>query len=497
ITKQAPAEAISKAKKVLEEINGLNLSNDSSIKSLKDATQKIKDANEALKQAIEKLEAEKTEKLQKFNEAKKALEDLIKDEDAKEVGTNDAQKLLEDNNKINKNSSIDEITNATKALDEAKSKLDQKVKAKKQELMVSLKQKNEKLEALLNTENLDDLMVISKRPDDLNADQMKNKLEEARKLLQEAKDLSENSKITNINQKIQKIDEFVGKLDSWIKVMEEEKKPIAYRIKFRIENLKQIKANEFYSVFLNKFKKVLEKPIFNNPSWTKKLSDLKKADEDSDNLWKLCQLFSQYKNDTNLSSALQKKLAKEFEKILDKETIPSDSEITELENKLKNIVEEDPTTVFSNLKNETKNTKELIENLVPQSVKEELDGFKKLQSWINNALKLIEEGYNSALQKEDLDALKVETSKIKNLNELIKLFYIYWKQFNKLSSSGRYTEEQVFKTGIKDAKEAINALGQINLNQDLGNDKLMKEKIKDIEEKLATAQSLTESHFKR
>ncbi|WP_153986957.1 hypothetical protein [Metamycoplasma hominis] len=67
---QAPDEAISDAKKVLEEINGLSLSNDSSIKSLKDATQKIKDANEALKQAIEKLEAEKTEKLQKFNEVK-------------------------------------------------------------------------------------------------------------------------------------------------------------------------------------------------------------------------------------------------------------------------------------------------------------------------------------------------------------------------------------------------------------------------------------------
>lgn len=96
-----------------------------------------------------------------------------------------------------------------------------------------------------------------------------------------------------------------------------------------------------------------------------------------------------------------------------------------------------------------------------------------------------------------MDALKVETSKIKNLNELIKLFYSYWKQFNKLSSSGRYTPEQVFRKGIKDAKEAINALGQINLNQDLGNDKLMKEKINDIEEKLATAQSLTEDTFKK
>ncbi|MGC7156124.1 hypothetical protein ACP0BU_02435 [Metamycoplasma hominis] len=495
ITKQAPAEEISKAKKVLEEINNLSLNNDSPIKSLKDATQKINAANEALKQAIEKLEAEKTEKLQKFNEAKNALESLIKEDDAIQTGVEAAKKVLEDNN-ANENSSIDEITNATKALEDAKSKLDREIKAKKQELMANLKEKNEKLDTLLKTENLDDLMVISKRPDNLSADEMKNKLEEARKLLQEAKDLSENSKITDINQKIQKIDEFVGKLDSWIKVMEEEKKPIAYRIKFRIENLKQIKANEFYRVFLDKFKKTLENPIFNNPSWTKKLSDLKKADEDSDNLWKLCQLFSQYKNDTNLSSALQKKLAKEFEKILDKETIPSDSEITELENKLKKIVEEDPTTVFSNLKNETKNTKELIENLVPESAKE-LDGFKNLQSWINAALGIIEAGYNLALQEENLDSLKTETSKIKNLNELIKLFYTYWKPFENLSSSGEYTPEQVFKIGIKHAKEAINALGQINLNQDLGNDKLMKEKIRDIEEKLATAQSLTESHFKR
>ena len=277
--------------------------------------------------------------------------------------------------------------------------------------------------------------------------------------------------------------------------MEDEKKPIAYRIKFRIENLKQIKANEFYSVFLDKFKKVLEKPIFNNPSWTKKLSDLKKADEDSDNLWKLCQLFSQYKNDTNLSPALQKKLAKEFEKILDKETIPSDSKITELENKLKTIVEEDPTTKFSNLQNETKNTKELIENLVPQSVKEELVGFKNLQSKMNQALKMIEDGYNSALQEENLDALKVETSKINNLNKLIKLFYGYWKQFNRFISDN-HTQEEVFRRGIKDANKAIETFLSINLNNDIGNDKLMNEKAKEIENELAMAQSLTESHFK-
>ena len=42
---------------------------------------------------------------------------------------------------------------------------------------------------------------------------------------------------------------------------------------------------------------------------------------------------------------------------------------------------------------------------------------------MNNALGIIEAGYNSALQEENLEALKVETSKINNLNKLIRLFY--------------------------------------------------------------------------
>lgn len=168
-----------------------------------------------------------------------------------------------------------------------------------------------------------------------------------------------------------------------------------------------------------------------------------------------------------------------------------------MENKLKKIVEEDPTTVFNDLQKEAKDNKELIENLVPQSVKEELDGFKNLQSWINNALRVIEDGYNSALQEENLEALKIETNKIKNLNELIRLFYIYWKQFNKLSSSGRYTKEQVFRKGIKDADKAIKALASINLNQEIGDEAIMKEKTKEIENELAEAQSLTEDTFKK
>lgn len=76
------------------------------------------------------------------------------------------------------------------------------------------------------------------------------------------------------------------------------------------------------------------------------------------------------------------------------------------------------------------------------------------------------------------------------------MFYGYWKQFKNLISD-RHSKEEVFKRGIKDATDAIESLLSINLNQDFGNDKLMKGKIKEIEEKLATAQSLTESLFKR
>lgn len=115
-----------------------------------------------------------------------------------------------------------------------------------------------------------------------------------------------------------------------------------------------------------------------------KLADLKKIEEDSVNLLRLVKLQEKYENDDKLSPSLQKKLVKEFENILDKETIPSDSEITELENKLEKIIEEDPTTpfttTFSNLKNGIKEYRESIENLVPQSVKEKFNEFKSLQS---------------------------------------------------------------------------------------------------------------------
>ncbi|MEX1818268.1 hypothetical protein VZ236_02765 [Metamycoplasma hominis] len=492
ITKQAPAEAISKAKKVLEEINSLSLNNDSSIKSLKDATQKIKDAETQLTAEIEK-----TEKLKEFGEARKSLRELIKDDDAKEVETSKAKEALK-TNKVDENSSIEEIIKATKALEDAKFELNQEIRVQKDRLMDKLNAKNKKLEALLNTENLDDLMSIEGL-DGLSADEIKNKLEDAKKLLQEAKGLSENSKITNIKQKIQKIDEYVRQFDPWISNMLKIKGGLVSVINSNIEQLKKFKAKKFNNNFISKLNEKLNSNIFNNLSKNMKLADLKKIEEDSKNLLRLVKLQEKYENDNKLSSTLQKKLVKEFENILDKETIPSDSEITELENKLKKMIEEDPTTefttAFSNLQKETKDTKKLIEDLVPQSAKE-LEGFKNLQLWMNNALGIIEAGYNSALQEENLEALKVETSKINNLNKLIRLFYWYWKQFKKLSSSGKYTEEQVFRRGIKDAKDAINALAPIDLNKGIGDDKLMNEKAKEIENELSNALSITEDTFK-
>ncbi len=107
----------------------------------------------------------------------------------------------------------------------------------------------------------------------------------------------------------------------------------------------------------------------------------------------------------------------------------------------------------------------------------------------------IEAGYNSALQKDDLNGLKTETSKIENLKKLIQPLYFYLKHSGNLISD-RYEKEQVFGTAIKKARGVLTDIASINLNNDIGNDKLMNEKAKEIENELATAQSLTESHFK-
>ncbi|WP_303922707.1 hypothetical protein [Ureaplasma parvum] len=319
-----------KAQKSIEKVSDIN--SNSYISDIQEATKLLIDAK---KQAISEVEKIKSNKLDKYKIAKSELELLINDDDAKEFETEDVSKAL--NNKVNKNSTLKEIAYATKALEEAKSKLDQEIKDKKQKLMANLEKKNEKLDALLKTKNLNDLMFISKRPDNLKSDEMKNKLEEAEKLSEEAKKPSKNLKIANINQKIQKIDEFVGKLESWIEVMKKEKTDIAYAIASRTKGMNLIETDSIYSVFFSNLRKILEKTIFKNPYSIEKIIDLNKTKKDVDILWNICLLYNKYEGNVNLPLILQAKIAEEFAKILDKETIPSDYEMTQFQNKLEEI----------------------------------------------------------------------------------------------------------------------------------------------------------------
>lgn len=461
-------------------LNNTNITNSDSIKQIKEKMARIQNASKSLTNKISK---QKERELEKYNIAKTALEQLIKDEDAKEVDTTEATTALT-KTKADKNSTLDEIINATKVLDKAKSKLDQEIKAKKQGLMANLKAKNKKLDALLSTENLYELSHTYFKVL-IGDEKVRNTLDEAYWLLQEAKKLPENSKIANINQKIQKIDEFVGKIELWIRVMKDKKEDIVNHIKLRIKNLKQIKSNKIYSVFLEKLKNVLEKPIFNNLSWTTILSTLEKACEDSDNLWKLCQLYSEYKDDTNLSSALQEKLAKEFKNILYEEVIPTDYQITELEKKLKKIVEEDLKMQFCSQQKEAKQKNKEIKEVLPSLVKE-LYEFKKVCLWMDGALRMIEEEYNLALQYNDLNNLKTETRKIKNLNKLINSFFSYIVRSYRLIS-GPYIPEVVLERAIKKASQALNDMASINLDQEIGNDKLMNKRVNDINDEFNKA----------
>lgn len=113
---------------------------------------------------------------------------------------------------------------------------------------------------------------------------------------------------------------------------------------------------------------------------------------------------------------------------------------------------------------------------------------------MDEALRTIEARYNLASQNDDLDSLKVEANKIKNLNKLIKLFFTYLKKFNDLISH-KHNQREVFLRWIKDANKAIEAFLSINLNQEIGNGELMREKIKDIQNKLLEALSTRLNKF--
>ena len=113
---------------------------------------------------------------------------------------------------------------------------------------------------------------------------------------------------------------------------------------------------------------------------------------------------------------------------------------------------------------------------------------------MDGALIMIKNDYNSALQYNDLNNLKTETRKIKNLNKLINSFFSYIKRSYRLIY-GQYIAEVVFERAIKEASQALNDMASIDLNQEIGNDKLMNKRVNDINGEFSKAFSRFVKNF--
>ncbi|QKX36920.1 hypothetical protein HU153_03035 [Metamycoplasma hominis] len=117
-----------------EEYKNIEVKGNASIKDIENKTKAIETAINSLTKKIQKSQC-----LQNFNNAKRILEEFIKnDEDAKNdeliSNLNDAKQELAKFNVINDSHEINEIKEATNSLANAKAKLEQEIKNKKQEL---------------------------------------------------------------------------------------------------------------------------------------------------------------------------------------------------------------------------------------------------------------------------------------------------------------------------------------------------------------------------
>ncbi|AYN65684.1 hypothetical protein KN71_003255 [Metamycoplasma hominis] len=117
-----------------EEYKNIEVKGNASIKDIENKTKAIETAINSLTKKIQKSQC-----LQNFNNAKRILEEFIEnDEDAKNdeliSNLNDAKQELAKFNVINDSHEINEIKEATNSLTNAKAKLEQEIKNKKQEL---------------------------------------------------------------------------------------------------------------------------------------------------------------------------------------------------------------------------------------------------------------------------------------------------------------------------------------------------------------------------
>ncbi|MGC7187872.1 hypothetical protein ACP0CQ_01560 [Metamycoplasma hominis] len=123
-----------------EEYKNIEVKGNASIKDIENKTKAIETAiNSLTKKINEHKKIQKSQCLQNFNNAKRILEEFIKnDEDAKNdeliSNLNDAKQELAKFSGINDSHEINEIKEATNSLANAKAKLEQEIKNKKQEL---------------------------------------------------------------------------------------------------------------------------------------------------------------------------------------------------------------------------------------------------------------------------------------------------------------------------------------------------------------------------
>ncbi|WP_080774158.1 hypothetical protein [Metamycoplasma hominis] len=352
----------------------------------------IINANTELKNSLKEAKEQKSE-IDKFYAAKKALETLISTPDAKKIGINETQDLLNKHKTINDAADKETIKNATKELNNAETNLKQKIKDKKNEL---LKDFNNAKDDLKNYQVSTDVSSLD------NFDEIS-----FYKPIQKVLDL--------FNNNVRKIDE-----NSTIE-----------EIETSIKTLKDTKANAIKEEEKYRELAKLHKTIEKAESFKKELESELKNNNDH--------ILSTIKNDLNSAIEEAKTIKSDDAKIISdgnnkleskisysKEAFEKFKEYKKLEQTRKDIdefikqIENDHQTKgnYLNIVENLKNKKAGKNSITFSNNKKEIqDAYQSLQNELNNAKitkKDITDFHNSKNQLEGLiktdDAKKVGTT---------------------------------------------------------------------------------------
>ncbi|QKX40444.1 hypothetical protein HU160_01040 [Metamycoplasma hominis] len=381
-TKGNYSNIINKLKNKKTEKNAINKNSDK-----KD----IVNANTELKNSLKEAKEQKSE-IDKFYAAKKDLETLISKPDAKKIGINETQKLLDKHKTINDATDKETIKNATKELNDAKTNLEQKIKDKKDKLLKDFNKAKEDLENYQQDVDVSSL-------DGLDPIKFFDSIQKVLDIFNNVRTINENSTIEEIETSI--------------------------------STLKHTKANAIKEVEKHRELTKLHKTIEKAESFKKELESELKNNNDH--------ILSTIKNDLNSAIEDAKNIKIDDAKIISDENNKLESKISyskeafekfkeykKLEQTRKDIdefikqIENDHQTKnnYLNIVKNLKNKKIAKDSITFSNNKKEIqDAYQSLQNELNNAKitkKDITDFYNSKKQLEDLiktdDAKKVGTT---------------------------------------------------------------------------------------